>query len=536
MADFLRDTSLQGGLAGQATAHVPEATLGAVWDRVALAVSAAEQQQPDVWRQRFRGILEGHRFQPSRQILHAAGLKPHGCLSSCFAIASLADSLDGVFDALHDSMVCLHAGADVGVDFSNVLSSQWEGFAHAAALMSPGPFANLWSVARGLLGQGNGHSATVVLTLRCDHPDIESFVEALPARGADPQVQAAVAVSDAFMQAVQAGAHWPLVFPLQGRPIPPGAQVCERVWPGRAEPQPCLVQRHIKAQSLWVRLLQAQRTFASPRLLFVDTMQRCNNLWYAEHIYAANPGGSVALSVDAGCTTGSINLTRFVHDSSAAHPQVDWDQLRAVTAIAVRFLDDAHTLSSFPHRRQERNAHTTRRIGLGVTGLAGLFAMLGLAYGSPSSLELTEQILCTVRDAAWQMSVELAKEKGAFPAFDATRHVAGAVVLDLPHALQDAIALHGLRNSQLLAVGVDERVDPLSDPVSNGIEPSAGVASAAVSAEQQLELAARVQACVDNGVAVNIHVPSATPAIAFDAILQRAWALRLKNCLVQRVH
>ncbi|RFO96050.1 ribonucleoside-diphosphate reductase, adenosylcobalamin-dependent [Rhodoferax lacus] len=536
MADFLRDTRLQGGLSGQAKAQVPEASLGALWDRVALAVSAAEPQQPDVWRQRFRGILEGHRFQPGRQILHAAGVQPHACFSSCFAIAPLANSLEGVFDALHDSMVCLHAGADVGVDFSNVLPSHWEGFAHASAHMGPGPFANLWSVARGMLGRGNGHSATVALSLRCDHPDIESFVEALPARSADLQVQAVVVVLDAFMQAVQAGADWPLVFPLHGRALPPGAQVCERVWPGQAEPQPCLVHRHIKAQSLWVRLLQAQRTFASPRLLFVDTMQRCNNLWYAEHIYAANPGGSVALSVDAGCTTGSINLTRFVHDSSAEHPQMDWDQLRAVSAIAVRFLDDAHTLSSFPHRRLERNAHSTRRIGLGITGLDSLFAMLGLAYGSPSSLELTEQILRTVRDAAWQMSAELAQEKGAFPAFDATRHAAGAVVLDLPHALQDAIALHGVRNSQLLAVGVDGRVDPLADPVSHGIEPSAGAASAALSAEQQLELAARVQACVDNGVAVNIHVPSATPAIAFDAILQRAWALRLKNCLVQRAH
>ena len=514
--------------------HAHEPTLGASWDRVALAVSAAETQQRALWQQRFRDILEGHRFLPSRQLLHSAGAHPHATLASCMAIAPIADSLHGVFDALHDSAIGLHAGADLAVDFSNLLPSQWEGFADGTYSIGPGPFANLWAVAKGLLGQGNGHAGTVAMSLRCDHPDIEDFVDALPARGPDPQIQAAVVVSDAFMRAVQNSADWPLVFPLQGRATPPDAQLRERVWPGSLQPQTCMVHRHIKAQSLWVRLLQAQRTYGSPRLLFVDSMQRSNSLWYGEQLYTASPGANVPLSADAACIMGNINLTRFVRRPQPGHADLNWDDFKATAAIAVRFLDDAHDISAWPNTRCERRALAGRRIGLGITGLASLFHMLGLTYGSPSSLELAGQIIATLRDTACQMSAELAREKGAFPEFDAVRYSAGAVVLDLPRAVQDAIARHGMRNSHVLAVGPDLLLDQLAGVAAHSIEPLHAPDLPDVPPEQQLELAARVQACVDNAVSVTVQVPKATPAVAFDAVLQRAWALKLKNCLVQR--
>lgn len=531
LAEPLPNPVWHGRFQWDADGHAYAPALAARWDRVALAVCAAETLQPAVWQQRFRSILEGHRFLPGRQLLHSAGAHPDATLASCLAIAPMADSLHGVFEALHDSVVCLHAGADLGVDFSNLLPSQWDGFAEAGAQIGPGPFANLWSVAKSLLGQSNGHGGTVCMVLRCDHPDIENFVEALPARGLDPQILAAVLVSDAFMQAVEAGADWPLLFPLNGRAVPPGGEVCERFWPGHTEAQLCLVHNRIKAQALWVRLLQAQHTFASPRLLFGDVMQRGSSLWYAEQIYTTNPSASLPLSEDAGCVTGNINLTRFVHQPAGEAASVDWDDLKAVAAIAVRFLDDALELSAWPHKRFARQAQANRRIGLGLTGLASMFQMLGISYGSAASLELTEQIMDTLRDAAYQMSMELAREKGAFPNFDATRYGAGAVVLDLPPALQDGIARHGMRNSHVLAVGPDLLADQLAHHVSHGIEPLTG--SRGVSAEQQLELAARVQACVDNGVTVNVHVPKSMPAVAYATILRRAWSLRLKNCLVQ---
>lgn len=511
----------------------PAPTLAPSWDRLALAVSAAETQQRAVWQQRFRDMLEDHRFLPSRQLLHAAGAYPYATLASCLAIAPMVDSLHGLFDALHDSAVGLHAGADLGVDFSNLLPSQWAGFTDAGAPMGPGPFANLWAVAKGLLGQGNGHTGTVSMSLRCDHPDIESFVEALPARGPDPQIQANVIVTDAFMRAVQNAGDWPLVFPLHGRAIPPGAQVRERVWPGSLQPQACLVHRHIKAQSLWVRLLQAQSSFGSPRLLFVDTMQRSNSLWYGEQLYTANPGASVPLSADASCITGNINLTRFVRRPQPGTADLNWEEFKATAAMAVRFLDDAYGISAWPGKRCARRALANRRIGLGITGLDSLFKLLGLAYGSPSSLELTGQIMATLRDIACQMSAELAREKGAFPAFDALRHAAGAVVLDLPHAVQDAVVRHGMRNSHLLAVGPDPVPDGWAGTLSHGIEPLCDPERPLVPPEQQLALAARVQACVDNAVSVTVQVPKATPAIAFEAVLQRAWSLQLKSCLVQ---
>lgn len=514
----------------QGQAHGPAQS--ATWDRLALALCAAEPQQRDVWQQRFRGLLEEHCFLPSRQLLHAAGIQPHASLSSCFAVNLPADSLHGVFDALHDSVVCLHAGADVGVDLSTVLPAQWAGFGDDPDCPGPGPFANLWSVACDLLGQGNGHPAKVAMTLRCDHPDIARFVAALPVRGADPHIEAAVLVSDAFLEALDQDADWPLLFPLQGGSVPPGRRVVERIWPGHAEPQVCLVHGSIRAQTLWVRLLQAQHTFGAPRLLFADTLQRGHSLWYLQQLHTANPGGSMALARDAGCIGGSINLAYMLRPGT--HPDVAWDRLQAAAALAVRFLDNAHSLAEYPQPRLARNAHATRCIGLGVTGLASLLQALGLDYGSPSSLELTHQVMATIRDAAFHMSIALAREKGAFPAFDPKRYPCAALVLDLPHALQDAIARHGLRNGQLLAVGTDVLLDRLSGTVSHGIEPLMGPGCAAVPPAQQLALASVVQRCVDNGVSVNLHVPHDTPARALDALLREAWTLRLKNVLVQR--
>ncbi len=491
-------------------------------ERLALAVSLAETQQPEVWQQRFLTLLQVQRFVPSRQVLQAAGLlggaSLDSCLASCVALAPMADSLHGVFDALHDSVMALHAGADVGVDFSSVLPSQWPGFGPPDQdALGPAPFAHVWGVARALLGQGHGHAGTVAMVLRCDHPDIERFVESLAQHLLDPQVKALVLLTDAFMEAVAHNADWPLVFPLQGRPLPEGAQVVERVWPGQAQPQPCLVHRHTKAHALWVKLLQVQCSHGQPRLLFAEAMQQGNSLWYCEQIHSSNPDASVPLAPHAVVMSGSLALGRFVRHAGQPHCDLDWDALRAATAMAVRFLDNLHTLSAYGEKQLARSALATRRLALGVTGLAGVLELMGLAYGAPSSLALVQHTMATIRDAAYQMSVELAREKGAFPAFDKLRHVASTQVLDLPRVLQDALSAYGLRNSHLLAVAED-RTPPLP----------------ATPPEQQLLLAAALQGCVDHAVSVTIHVPEATPAIAFGPVLRRAWELRLKNCLVLR--
>ena len=354
-----------------------------------------------------------------------------------------------------------------------------------------------------------------------------------------------------------------------------GGEVCERVWPGDTAPQLCRVHRRIPARGLWDRIVQAQHGNAEPGVLFIDHINRANNLWYRERISATNPCGEVPLDAYGGCNLGSINLTRFVRQPIAAHPDVDFNGMRAVACIATRFLDDVHDISLFALKAQEKAVHASRRIGLGVTGLADMFLMLGLRYGSPTSLDLTREIMTTIRDCAYRTSIEIAREKGAFPKFDKISYGASPFVLGLSHELQDALSQNGIRNSHLLAVAPASSISLLANNVSSGIEPVFGseatrhvrgadgqavtfavqdnawrhyqalhgsgaerpahfVQAADVSPEDQLAMMAAAQSFVDNAIAKTIRFPQSSSVHEMGTVLLRAWELGLKGCAVYR--
>ncbi len=519
-------------------AHVhgqtPEPSIEATWDRVALAVSVAETRQPDIWRERFRSILQDFRFLPGSQILAGAGTGPGVSLSDCYGIAPTDDSVNGVFGALRESALAMQAGSGVALDFSRLRprgSYAMKGTPPATGALSYMP---LWREAAEILQGTDAISGSASIGLRCDHPDIESYVDAYAEHYLHPVVHRAVFVSDAFMQAVDKAADWLLVFPLNAQTLTTASEVCERVWAGSSGPQPCLVYRHVAASSLWARMLQDEYAHASPRMAFMDTMQSTNNLWYAEQISVNSPCSSVPLPVGGACNRGAINLTCFVQQPFSPHPRVDWAALRSVTTVAIRFLDDAYDISAYPFKALNNTAHSTRRLGLGITGLDSMLAMLGLHYGSQSSLDLADQLMQVIRDTAYQTSMEIAREKGPFPAFDRVKHAASPMVLNLPHELQDAIASHGMRNSHVMAVASDVRLDQLARGLSHGIEPLAEKPE--VGADVQLEMAAAVQRHVDNAVAVNIRVPAAAACAEVGRILRKAWQLRLKNCRVVRAN
>ena len=522
-----------------------EPSIEAAWDRVALAVSAAEGPQHDLWRQRFHDVLHDSSFLPGSQILSGAGAVPRASLTNCYAIAPTEDSINGVFGALRESALALQAGAGIGLDFSHLHPRGY------FSTTTPPPtdalsYMPLWREAIEILQGADTVPDCASIGLRCDHPDIEGYIDAYAEHSLHPLIHRTVCISDSFMEAVEKKADWPLVFPLRRQAPADQAEVCERIWSGATEPQPCLVYKHLAASVLWARLLQDEHAHASPRLVFMDAMQRANNLWYAEQISVNSPCSSVPLPVGGACNRGNLNLSRFVLQPYSLHPQVDWPRLRLVTAVAVRFLDDVYDVSAYPSKALSHTALAARRLGLGVTGLDSMFRMLGLPYGAQASLDLADRLMQEIRDTAYQASIEIAQEKGPFRAFDRVRHAGSPMVLNLPHALQDAIAQHGLRNSHLLAVAADVHWGPVAGKVSRGIEPLQALAGAGgavpdrtaaepvVSARAQLAMAAAVQFHVDNAVAVNIHVPASTSCKEVGDILQSAWQRKLKNCRVVR--
>lgn len=552
-----------------------EPSIASTWDRVALAVSAPEVHHRNEWRERFRAILHDFRFLPGGRILANAGTTRRATLFNCFALGPVEDSLQGTVNSLREAMVTQQAGGGIGIDFSTVRPRGACTVASGSVASGPISLMQVWDVATSFLESGNLRRGAMMATLRCDHPDIEAFVDANIRGEAFAHFTRSVAVTDELVRAVQEDGPWPLVFPLGSHPIPEGGEVCERIWSGAMTPQLCLVHRRIPARALWEKLQAAMHASAEPGVLFMDRTNRANNLWYGERIATTSPGGEVPLPPYGACNLGSINLSRFVLHPFGEQAKVDFLGLKAVAGIATRFLDNVYDIAPFPLKAQERVAHASRCIGLGVTGLADMLALLGLRYGAPASIQLASQVMGTIRDVAYRTSVEMAQEKGAFPGFDKVRFGASPFVQDLAHDLQDAIAQHGIRNSHLLAVAPTGSISLLANAVSSGIEPvfafhalrkvqgadgqpmTFEVSNAAlrhyrqlygkqapipphfvqaqdVGVDAQLRMVAAVQSCVDGSVAKTVLLPQRANRREIERVLMQAWELGLKGCTVYR--
>jgi ribonucleoside-diphosphate reductase alpha chain len=553
-----------------------ESSVDDTWDRIALAVASVEPHNTDDWRERFRVLLHDFRFLPGGRILANAGSGRSATLFNCFVMGVMDDSISGIFGMLREAMVTLQSGGGVGIDFSTLRPSGMAAIATGGVASGPVSFMQVWELASATLASTSSRRGAMMATLRCDHPDIEAFIDAKCTPGALAHFNLSVLVTDAFIQAVKDDAPWPLVYPLHGRQAPEGVELCVRLWSGGLAPEPCQLMRSVSARALWGHLVKAAHAYAEPGVLFVDRINCTNNLWYCEHLSTTNPCGEVPLPPHGACNLGSINLTRFVEHPFGEHPRLNFAALMDAVVLATRFLDNIYELSPFPLKTQEKTAHASRRLGLGITGLADTYLMLGLRYGSPTSLELAEHIMGTIRDAAYRTSVILAREKGAFPAFDAARYGAAHFVLDLPRGIQDQIATYGLRNSHLLAVAPTGSISLLANNVSSGIEPvfafdakrsvrmadgqlkvfdvqdyAVGlyrsqfgakhplpdyfVTADQVPAADQLAVQAAVQSYVDNAISKTLRLPATTSEEELGDLLLEAHRLGLKGCTAYRM-
>jgi ribonucleoside-diphosphate reductase alpha chain len=308
----------------------------------------------------------------------------------------------------------------------------------------------------------------MMATLRCDHPDIESFIDAKRAPDTLRHFNLSVLVSEAFMQAVLGDEEWPLVFPdLEG--------TVQRLWSGGTHEVPCRVYRVVRARELWQRLCDGAYDTAEPGLLFIDEINSANNLSYCEQLTATNPCGEAPLPAYGSCNLASINLTAFVKEPFTASAWLDHDGIAEVAAVAVRFLDDVIEIAKYPLLRQREQARRTRRVGLGITGLADALAMLGLRYDSEEARSTAAHTMRVIRDAAYRASAELARERGAFAAFEKEAYLSRPFIAELPEDIRASIAAHGIRNSHLLAIAPAGSVSLLAHNVSTGIEPMFGL-------------------------------------------------------------
>ena len=527
-----------------------EPSVDATFDRVARALAAAEPRDRERWARRFRDTLADFAFLPGGRILAGAGTARRVTLFNCFVMGTVEDSLDGIFAALRESALTMQQGGGIGIDFSTLRPRAALADATGGIASGPVSFMDLWNQMSDTVTGTGPRRGAMMGTLSCDHPDVADFVDAKRRPGRLTHFNLSVLVRDEFMRAVDVDADWTLTFPRAG------------------------VERTVRARALWDAIVDSAYESAEPGVLFIDRIRAEDNLAYAETISATNPCGEIPLPPYGACDLGSINLTRFVRAPFTADAALDHDALAATAGVAVRMLDNVYDVSRFPLPQQEAAARASRRLGLGITGLADTLAMLGLHYATAGARAAAAGAMRTICEAAYVASIELARERGGFPRFDRERYLAAPFVARLPVHVRDAIARHGIRNSHLTAIAPAGTISLLAGNVSSGLEPmfaleyardvqqpdgttarvdvrayavarfralsgdaplpAAFVTAREVGPDAQLAMQAALQPHVDNAISKTTNVSADIPRDEFRRIYRRAWELGLKGCTVFR--
>ena len=530
---------------------VIDADLEATFARVARAVAQVEAD-PDLWSARYATALSELRFLPGGRILAGAGTEKQVTLFNCFVSGPLEDSIPGILDSLKETAMTMQQGGGVGVDFSTLRPRGAIARKTGATASGPVSFMHIWNALCETLLATSSRRGAMIGALRCDHPDIIEFIEAKRDLAALRNFNLSVLVTDAFMAAVHGDDEWPLVDPCSGA-----------------------AQGRVGARDLWQRIVDAAHAASEPGLLFIDRINRENNLYYCERISTTNPCGEVPLPHYGACDLGSINLVRMVEAPFSSRSRFNKDLLYETVGLAVRFLDAVIDISAFPLRRQADTARSARRIGLGVTGLADTLIMLGLHYDSDQGRDFAAHVLERIRDAAYGTSIELAIEKGAFAAFDRDRYLDAPFVRHLPGDLRAAIGNHGIRNSHLLAIAPTGSISLLAGNVSSGVEPvyaleaeraiqgvdrqtvhfkvrdyaydawlrsgrsGQAVPDEFVTADElapaaHLDMQACLQPCVDGAISKTVNLPITATRDDVDNVFRIAWESSVKGCTVFR--
>ena len=309
-------------------------------------LAEAEPANRHAWEQRFLDILQDFQFLPGGRIQAGAGTDRDVTLFNCFVMGTIEDSIPGIFRALEEGAVTMQHGGGVGYDFSTIRPSGARARTTGAIASGPVSFMDVWDAMCATIQSTGARRGAMMATLRCDHPDIVAFIEAKRAPGRLRHFNLSVQVTDAFMQAVERDEDWPLVFP-ESRVAGDGETVM-REWPGEASAVPCRIVRRCRRAACGTRLLRASYDSGEPGVLFIDRINRLNNLWYCERITATNPCGEVPLPPYGACDLGSINLTRLIRDPFTPHARLDSDRLVAIASTAVRLLDNVIDASHFP--------------------------------------------------------------------------------------------------------------------------------------------------------------------------------------------
>lgn len=439
-----------------------------MWKRVAKGVAALEKNPKlqKEWEKKFFQAMEGFKYVPGGRILSGAGSGYKVTFYNCYVLPSPKDSRDGILDNLKEMVEIMARGGGVGINLSSLRPrgarvKKVNGF-------SSGPinWAELYSVAtKDIIQQGGSRRGALMLMLWDWHPDIEEFITIKRDLTKINGANLSVCISDHFMEAVEKDKDWDLVFPDINDPD------YDSLWNGYlpdwlSQGKKVKKYKTIKARKLWDLICEAAWASAEPGVVFMERYNKWHTNYYFNKINCVNPCGEEGLPPYGVCNLGSLNLAAFVKNG-----KMDYQSLYKHTKIAVRFQDNIidGDIYIFDNIRKTQ-LEGERRIGVGTMGLADALIKMKIRYGSEESLKVIEKIYTLIRDAAFEASVELAKEKGPFPKFNKEKYLKAYFIKKLPKKLKQGIARYGIRNSILLMQAPTGSTSLMAG-VSSGIEP-----------------------------------------------------------------
>jgi ribonucleoside-diphosphate reductase alpha chain len=467
----------------------PAETVEEMFWRVAYHVARVEEQwDADVQKRtvEYYHLLSSKKFFPNSPTFTGAGT-PLGQLAACFVLPITDDmgrDSAGIFQTLRDAALIQQTGGGNGFSFSRLRPMGALVQTSAGQATGPVGFLRVYDHAFGEIAQGGTRRGANMAVLRVDHPDVEDFISSKTNENNITNFNISVGITDAFMRAVKEDGDWELRFPDIGE-----MKKCK--FSGtleQAEKEGITIHgyKKVKARELFNKIIKQAHHNGEPGVLFLDAANRGNPVPHLYPLEATNPCGEQWLGPYENCCLGSVNL----NEHCGPEGTVDWELLRQSVVLSTRFLDDVVEANAYVPAVPQlaEAAHRARRIGLGIMGLADLMYHVGVRYGSKEGQEFGAQVMEFVRYHAMKTSIELAQERGPFPAIEGSiydmdnmswtppqslvsyEHDWGAPAVSWD-SIVDGIKKHGIRNAAQTTVAPTGTIATVAGCEGYGCEP-----------------------------------------------------------------